>query len=1240
MSERVSGNPRGSEFRPAVRPLAAAVILWSCLAPCAELHAAVTEFFAPANAGIVDVRAYGAAPDDGKDDTSAIQTALNAFPAGHAIIYLPNGVYQVSDTLRWPQGVNEGQIAKYTTLQGHSTDGVVLQLPDASPGFMDPKAPKAMVFTGPGPAQRFGNQVRNLTIHTGKGNPGAIGLQFNASNYGCVRDVKIISGDGQGSIGLDMSYVGEIGPLLVKNLLVSGFDYGIKTQENEASQTLECIRLEKQNKVGIYNLRQSVFIRNLRSRNAVPAVWNATDSGQVVLTDSVLTGVGDAARQPAIIHDKKTYTFVRNVTTEGYQTAIGGDDGEGVLVGGPAVTEWTSEPVKHLFSSSGHSLNLPVKETPVVPLDPDLSHWADVRDYGAVPGDQGDDTAAIQKAVDSGKTTVWLPTGTGDGKGEFIVNGTLHVRGKVERLIGFTGRLNGSGTVSFEDGDAPVVVAERIAFGFFGNVRVDVATKRTVVIMDGSVDKGITHTGSGELFIENVVVGKCTFQGGPVYARQLNPEVPGVHVLVDGARVWISGMKVEVKGTIIEARNHAVVEMLGLFVYASHRLDGSPMLIIDNSSMSANFREKTNYETSYPIVVREIRGQEVREWTNKGGGSAAPLYCGVPPTKSVAPKTPTAPAARALSPSEVSIAWTDQAGDEDGFRIERKLPGGGWVEVGVAGVDATSFVDAPLPLDSDVEYRVRAYNVGGSSQPTDVVATRTLPNTTPPTAPASTVALTPQSGQVVLTWQDQSNNEEQFQIQRRRNTGEWADLKRIPANTARYVDKDVQDGVAYAYRVCAVNSMGASAFADPVTISTLPAGWQSSDLNVPMIVGSSSYDAASGNYTLKAGGQGVWGNADQCHLLHRELAGDFTLTARIPSLKGGGYYASAGLIARASESPDSILAYIAIKSDNFANFVYRTGKGAPAGQHQGLDTGPAIKWLRLVRSGTAVAGLYATAEKPADADWKQLGPVITVPFEDKVIVGLAACAEGEGMTATAVFEGLSIGPKARVSLRPAAAAPAAIAETDSPPKSRPTPAAVARPPAGKLPEGWTSLDIGNPELAGHSGYDAASGTFSVTGGGADIWAGSDQFQFLCRDAVGDARLIARLADIGDSGTFSKTGIMFRDGVAADAPFAAVFAKPDGQLNFTWRASTGANADQGGWLAEAAGATCIKLVRSKGDVAAFYSANGKTWVQIGEPRKVALSTTFKAGLAVCATSRTLSNTSTFAETLLECEPRIR
>jgi len=329
---------------PHPRTILALTILLSLITATPHAHAENIVF--PPDAGVVDVTQppYRATPDDDTDDTAAIQRALDDHPSGNAIIYLPNGTYRVTDTLRWPDGPRGGLEQKRVILQGQSRDGAILRVPDNHANFNDPAKPRAVIWTGRKPAQRFRNAIRNLTVDTGSGNGGAIGVQFIANNQGCVRRVHIRSGNGAGLIGLDMAHTDEIGPLLVKHLRVTGFNIGIKTYWPVNSVTFEHITLENQNKIGWENYGQKVYVRGLTSRNAVPVLLNKKDGWSgVVLLDADLRGEGDAADKPAIINNKGM--AVRDIRTTGYKMAIRHwDKGRGNQPGvdGPNVDDWQS----------------------------------------------------------------------------------------------------------------------------------------------------------------------------------------------------------------------------------------------------------------------------------------------------------------------------------------------------------------------------------------------------------------------------------------------------------------------------------------------------------------------------------------------------------------------------------------------------------------------------------------------------------------------------------------------------------------------------------------------------------------------------------------------------------------------------------------------------------------------------------------------------------------------------------
>ena len=71
------------------------------------------------------------------------------------------------------------------------------------------------------------------------------------------------------------------------------------------------------------------------------------------------------------------------------------------------------------------------------------------------------------------------------------------------------------------------------------------------------------------------------------------------------------------------------------------------------------------------------------------------------------------------------------------------------------------------------------------------------------------------SAQLTLTWQDNSNDEDDFAIERKTGTsGAYSQIASVAANVTSYMDNSVTRGVTYCYRVQAVNSVGASAYSN------------------------------------------------------------------------------------------------------------------------------------------------------------------------------------------------------------------------------------------------------------------------------------------------------------------------------------------------------------------------------------------------------------------------------------------
>jgi hypothetical protein len=83
--------------------------------------------------------------------------------------------------------------------------------------------------------------------------------------------------------------------------------------------------------------------------------------------------------------------------------------------------------------------------------------------------------------------------------------------------------------------------------------------------------------------------------------------------------------------------------------------------------------------------------------------------------------------ATGVSSSQIRLRWQDDAGTEDGFRIERCAGTGctGFAQVAVVGHDVTSYLDGGLARNAAYSYRVRAFNAAGVSAYSNTATAKT-----------------------------------------------------------------------------------------------------------------------------------------------------------------------------------------------------------------------------------------------------------------------------------------------------------------------------------------------------------------------------------------------------------------------------------------------------------------------------------------------------------------------------------
>jgi hypothetical protein len=113
-----------------------------------------------------------------------------------------------------------------------------------------------------------------------------------------------------------------------------------------------------------------------------------------------------------------------------------------------------------------------------------------------------------------------------------------------------------------------------------------------------------------------------------------------------------------------------------------------------------------------------------------------------------------------------------------------------------------------------------------------------------------------------------------------------------------------------------------------------------------------------------------------------------------------------------------------------------------------------------------------------------------------------------------------------------------------------------------LSNDWSADDIGDTGLVGNASTDlfnALDGRTTVEAAGSDVWGTSDSFYFIHRGEVPLSQpdsVTTRVAALQATDAFAKAGVMYRDGLAADAASVILDVKPDGGIEFMARMCAG------------------------------------------------------------------------------------
>jgi len=186
------------------------------------------------------------------------------------------------------------------------------------------------------------------------------------------------------------------------------------------------------------------------------------------------------------------------------------------------------------------------------------------------------------------------------------------------------------------------------------------------------------------------------------------------------------------------------------------------------------------------------------------------------------PAAPSGLRITSLLSNQVSLSWTDNSGNESGFKIQRKQGvTGTYADITTTVANITSYTDRDTALRDGTSYyyRVCATNSAGDSAFSNEAS-----GTTPLAKPTSATATAVSSSQINLTWIDNSVSETGYKIERKRTAaGSYAQIAQVGANVQNYSDTNgLASNTRYYYRIRATNGTLNSDYSNEPSAVTFP----------------------------------------------------------------------------------------------------------------------------------------------------------------------------------------------------------------------------------------------------------------------------------------------------------------------------------------------------------------------------------------------------------------------------------